>query len=90
MKVNIAVTEERSLWVLEKRYQWKFPNKSWNDPLQKLLGVKLGYHSRFDEEHYRNCQSCADDHADFMQEQEMDARMDEAEARAEFGDHEDF
>lgn len=34
------------------------------------------YHSRFNEEHYRNCQPCCDDHLDFMQEQEMDARLD--------------
>ena len=34
-------------------------------------------HSRFDEEHYRNCQDCYEDHLDFMQEMEMEARMDE-------------
>ena len=36
-------------------------------------------HSRFDEEHYRNCQPCYEDHLDFMQEMEMEARMDEAD-----------
>lgn len=35
-----------------------------------------GYHSRLDEEHYMNCQDCYEDHLDFMQEMEMDARMD--------------
>ena len=34
-------------------------------------------HSRFDEEHYRHCQDCYEDHLDFMQEMEMEARMDE-------------
>lgn len=37
------------------------------------------YHSRFDEEHYRHCQDCYGDHLDFMQEMEMEARMDEAD-----------
>lgn len=41
-------------------------------------------HSRFDEDHYRNCQSCYDDHLDFMSECEMDARADEAEERARY------
>lgn len=36
-------------------------------------------HSRFDEEHYRHCQDCYEDHMDFMQEMEMEARMDEAD-----------
>ena len=34
-------------------------------------------HSRFDEEHYGYCQDCYEDHLDFMQEMEMEARMDE-------------
>jgi hypothetical protein len=79
MTTSIAVKEERSLWVLEKVYQWKFPRLGWNDPKQELLGVKMQYHSRYDEEHMRTCQNCADDHADHMQEMEMDARMDAAE-----------
>lgn len=41
-------------------------------------------HSRFDEEHYRNCQPCYEDHLDFMQEMEMEARMDEAEERGRY------
>jgi hypothetical protein len=77
--ISIPVKEERSLWVLEKVYQWKFPRLGWNDPKQELLGIKLQYHSRHDAEHYRQCESCADDHADFMQEMEMDARDDAAE-----------
>ena len=36
-------------------------------------------HSRFDEAHYRTCQSCYEDHLDFMQEQAQEARMDEME-----------
>lgn len=36
----------------------------------------MSEHSRFDEEHYRNCQDCYEDHLDFMQECEMDARLD--------------
>jgi hypothetical protein len=43
-------------------------------------------HSRFNEEHYRNCQPCYEDHLDFVQECEMDARMDEASERAEYED----
>ena len=48
------------------------------------------HHSRFNEEHYNNCQPCYDDHLDFMQECEMDARMDEAMEREEYGDQEDY
>lgn len=33
-------------------------------------------HSRFNEDHYRNCQPCYEDHLDFMQDQESDARLD--------------
>ncbi len=84
MMTNITITEERSLWALEKRYQWKFPNLGWNDPKQVLLGVSLQYHSRFDESHYRNCDDCWRDHEDFMHEQEMDARMDAEIDREEF------
>jgi len=43
-------------------------------------------HSRFNEEHYRNCQDCYEAHLDFMQECEMDARADEAEERAQYED----
>ena len=46
-------------------------------------------HSRFDEDHYRNCEDCYDAHLDFMQECEMDARADEAAERAEYEDEED-
>lgn len=81
MKINVV--EERSLWVLESRYQWKFPRLGWNDPKQELLGVKLQYHSRHDADHYQNCDSCWDDHQDFMQEMEMDAQMDAVEAMEE-------
>ena len=33
-------------------------------------------HSRFNEEHYRTCQDCYEYHLDFMQEMEMEARID--------------
>ena len=46
-------------------------------------------HSRFDEEHYRHCQPCYEDHLDFMQDCEMDARMDEASEREEYGEDEE-
>jgi hypothetical protein len=46
-------------------------------------------HSRFNEEHYRNCQDCYDAHCDFMQECEMDARADEAAERAQY-EEEDY
>lgn len=44
------------------------------------------YHSRFDEEHYKNCQSCYDDHLDFMYDCEMDARMDAEAEREQYND----
>jgi hypothetical protein len=43
------------------------------------------YHSRFDEEHYRNCQDCYEDHLDFVQECEDDARLDAMAEREEYG-----
>ena len=84
--MKIEVTEDRSLWVLEKVYNWESPQLAWNHPLQKLLGISLQYHSRFDAEHYDRCHSCYEQHLDFMWEQEMDARLDAADARAEFED----
>lgn len=47
------------------------------------------YHSRFNQEHYNNCQPCYEDHLDFMQEQEMDARLDAMSEREEYGEDED-
>lgn len=41
-----------------------------------MIDLNDGTHSRFDEEHYMNCQSCYEDHLDFMQECEVDARLD--------------
>lgn len=48
------------------------------------MNLNDGTHSRFDESHYRNCDPCYQDHLDFMDEQEMDARMDAAEYQNEF------
>lgn len=83
MTISIPVKEERGFWSLEKRYQWKFPRLGWNDSKQVLLGVSLQYHSRHDQEHYNKCDSCWEDHLDFMNEMEMDARMDAAEYQNE-------
>ena len=44
-----------------------------------MIDLNDGTHSRFDEEHYRNCQPCYEDHLDFMHEMEMEARMDAQE-----------
>lgn len=48
----------------------------------------MNEHSRFDFEHYKNCQDCYEDHLDFMQECEADARLD-AMSEAEGYDDED-
>lgn len=45
-------------------------------------------HSRFDADHYSRCEDCYADHLDFMSECEMDARMDAAAEREEFGNDE--
>lgn len=37
-------------------------------------------HSRHDYEHYKNCQSCYEDHLDFMEEQRIDEALDAAES----------
>jgi len=54
------------------------------------MNLNDGTHSRFDHDHYKNCQPCYEDHLDFMQEQEMGARMDAAAEREEFSDRDDF
>jgi len=36
-------------------------------------------HSRFDADHFKVCQDCYEDHLDFMQEAELEARMDRNE-----------
>lgn len=74
--MQITVKEEQSVWFLERVYKWKFPRLGWNHPDQELLAVHAQYHSRHDAEHYNQCQLCADDHADFMNECEIDARAD--------------
>ena len=53
--------------------------------MSKDIDLNDGTHSRFDPDHYDHCQPCYEDHLDFMQEQEMDARMDAAAASEEFG-----
>ena len=72
MKIN--VTDQSTIVVLEKQYQWKFPNLSWRDPAQVLLGIMLAYHSRYDQEHYRKCDPCYSDHLDLLADCEADAR----------------
>lgn len=74
MKINVI--EQPSLVMLEKRYNWKFPRLAWNDPKQVLLSVSAQYHSRYDEEHYRTCDPCYQDHLDLLYDCEMDARED--------------
>ena len=53
------------------------------------MNLNDGTHSRFDASHYMHCDPCYDDHLDFIQEQEMDARADAMADREEFGDNED-
>ena len=50
------------------------------------MNLNDGTHSRFDASHYDHCDPCYNDHLDFMQEQEMDARLD---AMSEASDYED-
>lgn len=57
--------------------------------MNNTIDLNDGTHSRFDESHYRNCQPCYEDHLDFVQECEMDARLDAAAEAAEFAAYED-
>lgn len=52
--------------------------------MDNAIDLNDGTHSRFDPDHYSRCQPCYEDHLDFAAECEMDARMDAAEAAAEF------
>lgn len=36
-------------------------------------------HSRYDFEHYKNCQACAEDHQDFIEDMRQDALLDAIE-----------
>jgi hypothetical protein len=47
------------------------------------IDLNDGTYSRHKESHYRNCDPCWEDHLDFMDEMEMDARMDAAEYQNE-------
>lgn len=58
--------------------------------MNNTIDLNDGTHSRFDFDHYKNCQPCYEDHLDFMQDQEQDARMDAAAEREEFSDRDDF
>ncbi len=40
------------------------------------IDLNDGTHSRFDADHYSQCQPCYEDHLDFVSEQEDDARLD--------------
>ena len=77
--MNIAVKQERSIWYLQKVYQWKYPRLGSNSPEQELLGVKAQYHSRFDQDHYRNCKSCWEEHLDFEEQCRIDEQDDFAD-----------
>ena len=57
--------------------------------MDNAIDLNDGTHSRFDPDHYSRCQPCYEDHLDFAAECEMDARLDAAEAAAEFAAYED-
>lgn len=50
------------------------------------MNLNDGTHSRHDASHYEHCDPCYEDHLDFMDEMEMDARMDAAEYQNEEGE----
>lgn len=52
------------------------------------IDLNDGTHSRFDREHYKNCQPCYEDHLDFMQELKMDEQHDIRFERSELDDEE--
>ena len=47
-------------------------------------------HSRFNEEHYMNCQDCYEAYLDFIQDMEMDARLDAMSEREEYDKEDDY
>ena len=55
-----------------------------------MIDLNDGTHSRFNEEHYMNCQDCYEAHLDFMQEMEMEARIDAMSEGEEYGEEEDY
>lgn len=44
------------------------------------------YHSRFDPDHYSQCQPCYEDHLDFIQDEEDSARLDAMSEASELED----
>lgn len=47
------------------------------------IDLNDGTHSRFDFEHYKNCQPCYEDHLDFMEQSRIDEQLDEMSERSE-------
>lgn len=45
-----------------------------------MIDLNDGTHSRFDFEHYKNCQPCYEDHLDFMEQERIDAVIEAAES----------
>lgn len=72
--MKISVTDQSRIIVLDRQYQWKYPRLSWRDPLQVLLGIKMEYHSRYDDQHMRGCDDCYQAHLDLLADCEADAR----------------
>ncbi|CAN5654329.1 hypothetical protein BH23PAT2_BH23PAT2_07670 [soil metagenome] len=65
-------TVEDAKWLMSNRVEFE----ELIEEAEELIEAEEAKHSRFDEEHYKNCDDCYSDHLDFMQEQEMDARID--------------
>ncbi len=48
------------------------------------IDMNDGTHSRFDHDHYKNCQPCYGDHLDFMQDQAGDEQLDAMSEAVEY------
>lgn len=47
--------------------------------LGDMSPIEQSEHSRYDFEHYKNCQACAEDHQDFIEDMRQDALLDAIE-----------
>lgn len=45
----------------------------------EAIDLNDGTHSRFNPDHYNQCQTCYEDHLDFEQEQAIDAQYEQEE-----------